>query len=392
MILSAVSCGLEEIGGRPQGGSGDVWVKPGSGDSRRDVIYVTAMDYPDGYDWRRDEEKGSVRCSLVVFADGLPVMKVPVGDEYEVSSDPDMHRMADGHLYTDFATDSETVIKRDGKEAVRFPGREMICDIIDNEGDIYSLGHSRDGDGFAYRRNGETVIGRSEGRSFGRLYHAADSSIRFAFYEPVEAAGQTLERYYVSVDGEISQTAVREDVKKVWDIVFHGDEVCYLADVVGISSPVLFSSGGMKALNMPESSKMLTCRIVTTDESLYVEGLFCRDGKPLTSGIWQEDGEVYIFSDGRTVSSVCMGGDGICCVLNSSSASSPGLIYRCGETYSMPADYSSVGTSSALFLDGILHVGLSSRTSSAPPFIWKDGESNPLKINGFISTISTNMK
>ena len=105
VFIAAVSCGLEEVSRRPHSGAEDVWVGPGidagKEDREKTVIYVTAMQYPDGYDWRADVEKGSVKCSLTVYADGIPMMKVPVGDEYEVSSDPDMHRMADGHLYTD---------------------------------------------------------------------------------------------------------------------------------------------------------------------------------------------------------------------------------------------------------------------------------------------------
>ena len=129
-LIVAVSCGLEEVGRKPHTGSGEIWTGPGMNagkdDPSRTIIYVTEMDYPDGYDWRADQEKGNVRCSLVVFADGLPMMKVPVGDAYETSPDPDMHRMIGGHLYTDYSTDSTTVIKKDGKEIFRYRGREMM--------------------------------------------------------------------------------------------------------------------------------------------------------------------------------------------------------------------------------------------------------------------------
>ncbi len=392
LLLPVVSCGLEEVGGRPQGGAGNVWTGPGinagQDDPDKTITYVTAMDYPDGYDWRADVEKGSVKCSLVVYADWIPKVKVPVGDAYEVSSDPDMHRMLKGHLYTDYSTDSETVIKKDGKEVIRYSGREMICGMAEKEDGLYTLGHDRGGDGFSFRRNGEVILKRDKGRSFGSLYHHGDS-ISFAFSEPIEASGDTLERYYHVLNGKVSQAAVREDVKKVWDIVSVNGEICYLASIVGISSPVLFRSGGMRALDMPESSRMLACRIVREGDVLYVEGLCRREGKPLTSGIWNSDGKSYIFADGMTVSSVCMSGDGICCVLNASSSMLQGTIYRCGDTYSMPSNYASVGSSPALVIDGILHVGLSS-LSGAQPLIWKDGETLPLKINGFISTISTN--
>ncbi len=390
--FAVMSCGLEEVGGRPDDGAGDVWVKPGTpvtpDDSEKTVIYVTAMDYPDGYDWRVDKEKGSVKCSLVVFADGIPVMKVPVGDSYEVSSDPDMHRMAGGHLYTDYSTDNETVIKKDGKEIIRYPGREMICGLVVKDEDVYTLGHPRRGDGFTYRKNGEILIERERGRSFGRLYNDGED-ICFAFREPIGTVGEALERYYYVRNGEISQTAVREDVKKVWDIVSCDGDIIYLATVVGVSSPVLFRSGGMQALEMPGSAKMLTCRIVSEDGAIYVEGLCSRENKPLTSGLWDEGGNAHIFADGMTVSSICMAGNGVCCIMNGASSYMRGTIYRCGETFSMPLNYSSIGSSPAIVIDGILHVGLSSLVGSQP-LIWKDAQTTPLKINGYISTISTN--
>jgi hypothetical protein len=104
MMAVALSCGVSEIGG-----NGDE-VSPGGGiwgglkdshdtpPSVREVCYMTAVDYQKGYDWRTDESKESVKCSLVVYEDGTPVMKVPVGDAYEVSPDPDRHRMIEGYL------------------------------------------------------------------------------------------------------------------------------------------------------------------------------------------------------------------------------------------------------------------------------------------------------
>ena len=126
VMIAVMSCGLTEVGEPVRRPGGEVWTGPGvnvgNDDPDRTICYVTLMSYPDGYDWRADREKGSVKCSLIVLANGLPMMKVPVGDEYETSSDPDMHRMIDGHLYTDYSTDSETVIKKDGRQLFRYSG------------------------------------------------------------------------------------------------------------------------------------------------------------------------------------------------------------------------------------------------------------------------------
>ena len=88
-LMASVSCGLQEIGGE-ESGKEEVWLGPGVGISqgntesiRKTVWYLTGVDYPEGYDWRADAEVGTVKCSLVVYANGVPMMKVPVGDAYE---------------------------------------------------------------------------------------------------------------------------------------------------------------------------------------------------------------------------------------------------------------------------------------------------------------------
>ncbi len=391
ILAGFVSCGLEEVGRSPCSGSGNVWVNPGADpdveNTAQTVVHVTALNYPDGYDWRTDREKGTVKCTLVVYADGVPIMKVPVGDMYEVSSDPDMHRMVKGHLYTDYSTETETVIRRDGAEIIRYPAREMICDMVEKDGDVYTLGHSREGRGFSCRRNGEIIVGRPDGYSFGRLSHEGDS-VCFTFREPASSSEESVERCYHVVNGEISQIVLGKDVTKVWDMVHENGEVSYLASVAGISSPVLFRSGEMKAMDMPEAAEILACRMFQADDVLYIEGLCRCEGKPLTSCVWDGNGRIHVFSEGMTVSSVCADRNSLCCILNGTSAISGGFIYRSGEICSMPAGYSSTCPSSAALIGGSLHVGLTSLPGT-PPLLWKDGQTSPLPINGFISTILT---
>ncbi len=389
---------MEEAGRRPVAGSGNVAVKPDekddvdespddSSDVPGTVMYVTALDYPEGYDWRTDPEKGSVRCSLVVYADGDQVLKVPVGDSYEVSSDPDMHRMCNGHLYTDYSTESETVIKRDGNEIIRYRGREMICGLLEEGGDVYTLGHSRTGDGFSFRKNGEIMLSREKGSSFGRL-DLQDDGISFFFREP---DGQS-ENYCHVVNGDIFRVTLHEDVRTVWDMVFHKDEICILANVHGMFVPVLFNCGKRQNLSLLEMSMILTCRIIPGDDALYVEGLCRRLGKPVSSGLWSGDGGLVLFPEGNTVSSFCTGEGGLCCTVNPSVPSSCGTVYRCGDTYPMPPDYATLSDNALLLTpDGCLHAGLSSLTG-APPLLWQDGETTPLEINGFITGITTNNK
>ena len=126
-------------------------------------VWLTAVEFPASYDWERDTAYGTVACRLILFSGKERVLSLDAGPDYEISPDPDMHRAVGGHLYTDFATDAETVIRRDGEELFRYPGREAIRGFLLIDGHIHTLGEDRSGGGFAYRIDGEVVLGRDAG-------------------------------------------------------------------------------------------------------------------------------------------------------------------------------------------------------------------------------------
>ena len=79
--LAVCACGLSEVDSGNRTPVEDIWKNPAyrgdSTDPERKICYVTGLHYPDGYGWKADPEKGAVKCSLVVFADGMPIMKIP---------------------------------------------------------------------------------------------------------------------------------------------------------------------------------------------------------------------------------------------------------------------------------------------------------------------------
>ena len=389
ILAITASCGISIID-ENSSSEGGIWKDPtylpDSSSVTRQICHVTGLDYPDGYDWRADPENSAVKCSLVVFADGRPVMKIPVGEEYHVSPDPDMHRMIGGHLYTDFSTDNETIIKKDGQEILRYDGREMILDMKISGEDIYTLGRPRKGNGFTFRKNGAAMMYRTDGYAFPRLQTMQDS-ICFAFSTPIESSSGQMERYYHVINGRAVQTAVREDVRKVHDIIWHKGRSCYLASMTGISSPVMVNGEKMKALEDAEGIDMLTCRLLSAGSSLFAEAFFFK-GKSCYSCLWK-DGDIHmLFPEGMTTSGICTLDDGICCVLNAEKPDYGGLIFRCGETFDIPSGYSATGSDVIAMRNGILHVGLSSMTGGKP-VIWKDGTTQSLNINGPLCTLTT---
>ena len=387
-LLSFVSCGVSEIGDFAKDEGNGIWTGPptGGSTSARLVTYVTAFDYPEGYNWRYNPEKGVVRCSLVVFANGKPALKVPVGDAYCTSDDPDMHRVIDGQLFTDYATDDQTIIKKNGRSYLSYDGRESVLAMIFHSDTLYTLGQRRNGRGFTFRKNGQVALERNSGYPFAEMV-SVDGDIRFAFVEQIDNAGSKLERYYCYMNGTVVQTALREDLKKAWDVEFHQGRVCILASLTGVSDPVVISDKGIYTLPLPYGTAIASGRIFGVGDSLGAE-LVLYSSSGLISALWLDTKLYRSFDSSQAVSSWWAGKEGLVCVLNSRTESGKGAIFHMGDSYELPAGLSSQGTASINLADGILTVGLSS-VSGSKPVLWKDGEMEELDVNGYICTVSS---
>ena len=386
--FTTVSCALVEIGAVQKDEQNGVWNGPVAQPpvAAQSVSFVSAFDYPEGYDWRTDPEKGEVKCSLVVFREGVPVLKVPVGDEYLTGSDPDMHRIVDGHLYTDFSTDSETIIKKDGKPLFSYSKPEMICDFQVRDGDVHTLGHSRSGRGFSYRINGEPVLEREAGYTYERISFE-DSQAVIAFSEPIASSDGVVERHYVLRNGKVTQVAVRDDIKKVWDITFHNGDTHYLASLVSVPFPVRVSGQDMMALSMPAALQHVSFRMNVLPSGVYVDGVLS-DKSQLHCILCLPENRYVLFPGGMTFSAACASEDAMHYAANPATEKGTGFIYRAGENFDMPPGYACMSRQAMDFSSGILSVGLSS-LSGGKPVLWVDGQLKELDVNGYVCCVSS---
>lgn len=134
---------------------------------RDTLIYVTGVEYPASYDWRRDSLDGQTACRLVVFVGQRRVLELPAGPGTKLSAEPDRHRIRGGHLYTDCPLGGEMVICRDGQELFRYAGTEALCGFQVSGEDVYTLGRPKDGKGFRYRKNGVLLFASDSGSVVG---------------------------------------------------------------------------------------------------------------------------------------------------------------------------------------------------------------------------------
>lgn len=147
-----------------------------------DGLFVTAVAYPDGYDWRRDTARGDVRGRLLLLRmrdtpAGLAnaqapfdtVLALDAGAGRAVSLDPDRHQFAGGHLYTQCLTEAGTVWKRDGQTFLLSREREYLRGILDIGDGFYMLVQRLSGEGFVLRRNSKLLQEWASGRLHGSL-------------------------------------------------------------------------------------------------------------------------------------------------------------------------------------------------------------------------------
>ena len=200
----------------------------------RDTLYVTGVEYPDGYDWYQDSEYGEVRCFIFLEKEGKKILRVPVGYEYETASDVDMHRCFDGHLYTDYSSDTETVVKKDGEEIFRYKGREMLVSFYVRNADVYTLGVARSGeDGLTLRKNGKVEAFYETGVLLSG-FREDGGRLSFTFFQD-SAYSESGFEYYVYEEGEIRPFAEGSDVCNVLDAAVFNGEVCYVAECSDIA-------------------------------------------------------------------------------------------------------------------------------------------------------------
>lgn len=374
------SCNMCEVGGDLEEDPGP-WYGPQWG-SKHDH-YIVGVDYPDDYDWHADQMNGTVRCSLVVFGNSVPVLKVPVGPQYCVSPDADTHYFIDSHLYTYYCKDSVVVIKKDGGDFLRYHSEEKLCGILVKDEELYTLANNSSGQGFTFRKNGEIIIGRSRGKAYPHLYED-QGDICFSFCEPVLTSSGEKMRYNSVVDGKVSLVEYPDKVVHVWDMVRHQRQMYSVTS----DSDYFFSSfhrGDSSArMRIPYYGEMMNCSIIPSGDKVYIPAVFRRSQREYWSGIWEETTFYEIFTEGEQIISSLPHDGGICYVVKDSDEI---VIHSCGSVFPMPEGYYMMSGNAMASSDSSLIIGLSSE-SLEKPLLWRNSRIDTLKMNGFITDVS----
>lgn len=217
---------LEAFADRYSGGHRNEILTGQKAEPQDTVVYMTAVEFPEGYDWHRDSSFGEVPGRIVLYRDSIRILEIPAGPGCLAGTEPDLHHLVDGHVYTESCTDDATIIGCDGEILFSYPVRELLCGLLVEGKDIYTLGNSRSGRGFSLRRNGEELFSRPVGGIAAQISSRPDyltgalyrdgGHMYFSYWEPLGDK----KIWYIVEDGV--ETRVEVPDEQVYDIRVKG--------------------------------------------------------------------------------------------------------------------------------------------------------------------------
>lgn len=344
------------------------------------AIFVSAVIVPEGYDWRRDTAYGAVSCEVQVLKNGVLQFSVAAGADTPISISPSTHHLFGGHLYTERATESGTVICRDGEPCISYPEREVLKGFLKKNGIVHTLGRTLDGDGFSYRRNGEIVLSQESGTIFGDFVSSYYGRTG-ALYENNGAVCfcfRTSSTCYTVQDGEMQSMRLNVRAARVRDMRLVGTSCYYVADYTTsmlVFSPSrtytlpvsdswqsagIFEYGGEPWI-MAESSARTICRpLEQAEEDTGIvftgDGIFVYPGVQHIYSISCDSGTMYLRDDNGE------------------------LLYIRDSTFFF-------GPGSAQCADDIIYVLINPRERNELPAILENGKETVYDLNGYLTGI-----
>ncbi len=360
------------------------------------TVLVTGVEFPEDYDWRRDTARGDVSCKIVLFKNGKRILEVPSGPSTHTCADPDMHRIVGGRLYTEFSSQDKTFLTRDGASLFSFSGRELICGMIVEGSDVWTLGQDRDGRGFTLRKNGKDIIRSESGIIPGRMGNPLlptgalyeDKGRKCFAWKTVETVGVAKKTdWHLYCDGEVTDLPYDSTISEVFDVRMAGGAVCKAYRLR--SSPISFmvAVGDEKHIIIkPAGFSPLNMRLVPEEDGLLAVGEGDDSSGTHGSCIWdlegvrkKENGEMVTFSiSEKGTASVSCDREGYVETVR-------------GITRNWSLEkYIKMMTPSCLCTAGeSAFVALT--PGSGNPFIFREGEKTEVVINGYLTSISVSI-
>ncbi|MBQ9547682.1 MAG: hypothetical protein IJV01_00795 [Bacteroidales bacterium] len=357
--------------------------EPPEGPARDTAVYLSAVSVPSGYDWHRDTACGAAACRLVLLRNYETVCSFPSGYDNCVSTDPDTHHLLGGRLYTEFSTQSETVLKCNGEELFRYEGREKLRGLLLRDGAVYTLGQDRSGHGCSLRRNGVTLFHSERGRIAGDFSHPAGKG-NGALYEQ----GGHLYFAFFPDENDPRNCCLVEDGYATY--LTPPDDLCTLFDLrMGPDGPwILYRDVTSIMLRTGTKTHRLTLQYWNYGAIADTEDMTLHGEMDLGAGVL---GFTYLYKKGRGIRFLRGRGHQVFPFPEGDFASvqqtDEGGVCICSpeETLFQRDSCLFFSRSCADVLGTRLLAGLSPFAAGAKPFVWDGGERRELELEGFLT-------
>lgn len=233
---------------------------------QRDLhVYLTAVVWPEDYDWQRDT--AAAEPSLLLLRDGETWLRTAL-------LDGSVHRWRNGHLWESGFRDGVTLLLRDGKEFARWEGEEALKGFLTERDGVYTLTQRVGTPGVRLRRSGELLFADDRGTVLGSMDEsgwdggalAKDAEeLCYGYFAPSDGG----RREFRFMEGtELFRLVPPEEWTEIYDARRLGG-ILYRtqADAAGL---FLLADGGNGRIPLPAGSRLN--KLLPHDESLLVFG------------------------------------------------------------------------------------------------------------------------
>lgn len=388
----------EWIGGRPlrQGKGPDEVIAD-------TVVYVSAVEFPADYHWQRDTIGENRIFHISLYRNMKKILSVKGGPGTFISSDPDMHRILDGHIFTDYSTQGETVICRDGKELFRYPGREMICGFMAEEDGIYTLGTNRKGKGLSFRKDGAEIFSDEEGIPFGEMSCASsstgglydiDGQVSFCYQIPGQALLMRKTRLFLVRSGVPEEVQLSQEISQIYDARVIDGTICLACAQTGSwRYPVLYAGQDVVTMPLKSGQRIANCRLRWSGDDIYLKTDYSYDTWNTTSScMWNIKKDDFVPASGARVYDYYIDGRNIGYVYADANESRIMTRFMADDEhdyrFSTPGKFCFMSSSCAALCGTSFYAGLSSMTKGGHPLIVHNSMATDIPVNGFITSVS----
>lgn len=347
---------------------------------RKDTaLYVSALEFPDGYDWRRDSAYIRSGAAIVLFRNGERVLELPTGTAEGIGTGADMHHIVQGHIVTEYYGSTGTTVRIDGKEVFHSSQFEVLKGLLMDGDRLLSLSQKRKG--FVYRKDGTVVMERSSGDLIGSL----GEDLQFQGGALSSDGGHILFAYR-SADGPV---LVEDGMEK--PVACNGE----LVDVRVVEGEpcILERDGDILRFSVGDRSRSIGNNYSTARRGCHISIV---GGMPVAlcffdSRFGSATTEMHLVD--RTLR-ILMGihtvvpcGDGYGYITHDPSAWL-NITDPDGNATRHDGRYLWMGTQACCSLGGGITVAATPYSEDAVPEIIRDGEKEKMDINGFVTAVS----